>query len=243
MKSNFNNLHEHSAMLRKTIQKRRQSENDRSMSNKKGMLFALVLLWGLGIGLAVPLRASAFLWIQRADGNTASFNPDALVQQQDTIKAERPDTTAIVSASQSGNVSYAQSVVDYAMRFLGVRYKRGASGPKQFDCSGYTSYIFRKFGYTLSHTAPGQATQCIKINDKDLRVGDLVFFDHRRARNHIGHVAIVTKVYGEGDFDFIHATVKKHVTIDNSKSAYYQKRYMSAGRILNNDSASVENSN
>ena len=40
----------------------------------------------------------------------------------------------------------ADSVVAYARTFLGTPYKLGAVGPKQFDCSSYTRYVYKHFG-------------------------------------------------------------------------------------------------
>lgn len=38
-------------------------------------------------------------------------------------------------------------VVAYARTFLGTPYKLGATGPKRFDCSSYTRYVYKHFGY------------------------------------------------------------------------------------------------
>ncbi|MDE6303959.1 MAG: C40 family peptidase, partial [Paramuribaculum sp.] len=40
-------------------------------------------------------------------------------------------------------------IVDYAKQFLGTRYRSGAKGPKAFDCSGFTSYVFKNFSLSL----------------------------------------------------------------------------------------------
>ena len=39
---------------------------------------------------------------------------------------------------------------EYAASFLGRRYRWGATGPSTFDCSGFTSYVFRKVGISLN---------------------------------------------------------------------------------------------
>ena len=47
----------------------------------------------------------------------------------------------------------ADLIIEEAHRHLGTPYRYGARGPKAFDCSGFTSYVYRKFGITLSHSS------------------------------------------------------------------------------------------
>ena len=41
-------------------------------------------------------------------------------------------------------------MLGFAKRFMGTRYVHGGRSPKGFDCSGFTSYVYANFGYTLS---------------------------------------------------------------------------------------------
>lgn len=129
----------------------------------------------------------------------------------------------------------ADSIIAYAKRFTGVPYKHGGNGPKIFDCSGFTLFVFKHFGYSLKRTVIGQLHDGWKeIDDtKDLRRGDLVFYGARRDPHRMGHVGIVVDNYPEDHcFTFIHATVKLGVTISRSTEKYYIIRYMTACRIL-----------
>ena len=129
----------------------------------------------------------------------------------------------------------ADSIIDYAKQFRGVPYKSGGNGPKNFDCSGFTLFVFKHFGYSLKRTVIGQLHDGWKeIDDPaELRRGDLVFYGARRNPQKLGHVAIVVDSYpDEHYFTFIHATVKLGVTISNSTEKYYRIRYMTACRIL-----------
>ena len=49
-----------------------------------------------------------------------------------------------------------EEIIAFATSFEGTRYRRGANGPKAFDCSGFTSYVFAQFGYTLNRTSRQQ---------------------------------------------------------------------------------------
>ena len=125
-------------------------------------------------------------------------------------------------------------LLDYAKTFIGVPYRLGASGPDRFDCSGFTSYVYREFGYNLPHNSVMQSRESRPVESfSDLRKGDLVFFGARGNIREIGHVGIVVEVDLEhGMFRFIHASTSNGVEIQRSTSAYFMMRYMGAGRIL-----------
>ena len=129
----------------------------------------------------------------------------------------------------------ADSIIDYAMRFLRVPYVPAGKGPNKFDCSGFTSFVFRHFGYELDATAVGQLRNgWMVVNDPaDLRRGDLVFYGGRKKTRSIGHVAIVVdNDRFNNRFTFIHASVTLGVTVSTSTESYYAKRYITACRIL-----------
>ena len=142
-------------------------------------------------------------------------------------KTEKPVTPAV-------RKELADELLDYAKTFLGVPYRLGASGPKLFDCSGFTSYVFREFGYDLPHNSQAQFKESRPVEGfGDLRKGDLVFFGARGSIRNIGHVGIVVDVDLEhGSFRFIHASTSNGVEIQRSTQPYFMMRYMGAGRIL-----------
>lgn len=159
---------------------------------------------------------------------TASFNswgaePDpemspAIVETH--LKSDRPK-------------SQVDSLLSYAKTFRGVPYRHGASGPKGFDCSGFTSYVYKEFGHKLNRTASGQLSNGKQVNRNELKPGDLVFFGGRGGGRRIGHVGMVTKVDGNGhDFTFIHASCSKGITESHSSESYYKVRYRNACRVL-----------
>lgn len=114
---------------------------------------------------------------------------------------------------------------------IGKRYVHGAKGPSAFDCSGFTSYVYRQFGYSLSPSSRDQFLQGIPVDRNDLRKGDLVFFTSRSSGKNVGHVGIVVSANNEtGDFKFIHASIKG-VKISDFEG-YYVGRYIGAKRII-----------
>lgn len=118
-----------------------------------------------------------------------------------------------------------------ANRYIGRPYVHGAKGPKAFDCSGFTSYIYRQFGYNLSPSSRTQYTEGANVDRKDLQKGDLVFFTSRRSGKNVGHVGIVVSAdNATGNFKFIHASIKG-VKVSDFKG-YYLGRYVGARRII-----------
>lgn len=127
-----------------------------------------------------------------------------------------------------------EQVVEYAKTFIGCPYRLGAPGPKEFDCSSYTSYVFGHFGYNIPAYSKTQFRQGRKVERySELQIGDLVFFGKRAGARDIGHVGIVVNIEEEtGSFSFIHASVTKGVTIESANHPYFQMRYMGARRII-----------
>lgn len=124
------------------------------------------------------------------------------------------------------------ALLKLAFSFRGTPYVYGASRPGAFDCSGFTSYVFRQFGYNLDRTSGGQANNGRSVSRNELKPGDLVFFNGRARGNRIGHVGIVTEAdNGNGTFKFIHAA-SRGVRESHSTESYYVVRYMGACRVI-----------
>ena len=148
-------------------------------------------------------------------------------QEQVKVKEVKPATPAIPK-------DLVDELLDYARTFIGTPYLWGASGPNQFDCSGFTSYVFREFGYNLPHNSTRQFQEARPVERfGELRKGDLVFFGERKSIRNIGHVGIVIDIDLEhGMFWFIHASTSHGVEIQRSTLSYFMMRYIGAGRVL-----------
>jgi hypothetical protein len=119
------------------------------------------------------------------------------------------------------------NLVDYAQNFLNTPYVYGGSSPQGFDCSGFTCYIFSKFGYLLPHRALEQVQIGEPIPQDELQPGDLLFFITQRSEQ-INHVGIYL-----GNGNFIHASSGTgSVRINALNEGYYRQRFQCARRIL-----------
>lgn len=67
-------------------------------------------------------------------------------------------------------------VIAVAKRYLGAPYRWGASGPNSFDCSGFTSFVYRQVGVSLPRVSRAQIGAGERVSRSDLKPGDLVFF-------------------------------------------------------------------
>ena len=93
------------------------------------------------------------------------------------IKAKaRAQAAARKRAAELAARSRGDIAVEWAHKMLGRPYVWGASGPSSFDCSGLTSYVWRKAGVSLSHSSRAQIGEGRRVSRSELRPGDLVFY-------------------------------------------------------------------
>lgn len=111
---------------------------------------------------------------------------------------------------------------------LGVPYRWGGGDPARgFDCSGLVAWVHAREGIDVPRTAAGQFAAAERIEDRDLRPGDLVFFRLQSRRGDVSHVGIYT-----GQRKFVHAPqTGRDVTEASLDDPYYRARYAGAGRF------------
>ncbi len=162
---------------------------------------------------------------------SVSVSAQLPVKKPGTIK-EQIQNSPLFNDNETDDII--ADILDYASKFKGVRYRLGATGPNRFDCSGFTSHVFSHFGYKLNRVSKDQINNGKIIAKNELQPGDLVFFNGRRAGgSRIGHVGIVTKADNENEtFEFIHASSSQGVVVSKSTETYFDKRYVSACRVI-----------
>ena len=149
-------------------------------------------------------------------------------QSTTTKKANTQPTQPVVVDTPyipSGNVSGAE-VVAYAKQFLGCRYVYGGSSPSGFDCSGFTSYVYKHFGISLNRSSGAQASNGYRVNSNELQLGDILCFARTSGSSTVGHVGIYI-----GGGQFIHAgNSGTGVIISNVWGAGYY--FVTARRVI-----------
>ncbi|AKH16180.1 C40 family peptidase [Deinococcus soli (ex Cha et al. 2016)] len=136
--------------------------------------------------------------------------------------AARPQAAAPAAAPQGVSIRAA------ATRFLGARYVLGATGGGALDCSSYTMSVFRQLGINLPRTAAQQWRVGSAVSRRDLRAGDLVFF------NTMGRTASHVGVYlGDGMMANANSYRGRTVIEPLFANSYWASRYDGARRVLN----------
>ena len=120
------------------------------------------------------------------------------------------------------------SIETTAKSLLGIDYQYGATGPYQYDCSGFTQYVFSKQGIKLPRVSREQAKVGEYVRASELQKGDLIFFDSKNSSK-VSHVGIYL-----GNGKFIHASSSKdRVVISSLNSSYYRKHFKWGRRVTN----------
>jgi cell wall-associated NlpC family hydrolase len=91
-----------------------------------------------------------------------------------------PSASALVSAAT------AEHAVALARSRRGSPYSYGAVGPRHFDCSGLTRWVYRHLGKRLPHSSAAQAHRVKRISRSNAIRGDLVFFYGGGGVHHVG---------------------------------------------------------
>ncbi|TQV63177.1 MAG: NlpC/P60 family protein [Sulfurovum sp.] len=111
-----------------------------------------------------------------------------------------------------------------ALKELGKEYKWSAVGPNEYDCSGYTSYVYGQKGISLPRVAKEQAMVGNFIDKNRIARGDLLFFDSK-SNPEISHVGIYL-----GDGTFVHASSAQHKVTISTLEGHYNERLKVARR-------------
>ena len=128
----------------------------------------------------------------------------------------------------------ADAIIKEAGKHLGKPDIYGGNGPQSFDCTGFTCFVFNKFGYKLSRTSADQAKdgRVVKGGIEHYQKGDIVVFGGRAAKKTPGHVGIFIAADSlNKSFTFIHAA-NSGVTISHIDEPYYAQRFIGVRRIL-----------
>ncbi len=179
------------------------------------------ILGELKNGTAITVLSTSNGWSKVSyAGKTGYISADYLVTASSGTAISPSNTAASVSISAKR-----QSVLNYAAQFLGVPYVYGGSTPSGFDCSGFTSYVFKNTVSSIPRVAQAQYDATTRVSRDDLLPGDLVFFGS--STSSISHVGIYV-----GNNQFIHAPSTGDVVKYSSLTGSYATRYQGAGRVI-----------
>ena len=174
----------------------------------------------------------------RHDGDNGYVRSDLVTLAADgyTPAANAPQApsspahaSALSTLDSEGVSEVRRDLVANSLNYLGKPYKYGAAGPNAFDCSGFTSFIYKQSGYKINRSSLDQYRNTgTTVSKADLLPGDLVFF-RTTSKNTVTHAGIYI-----GGGQFVHASSGKSrsVVISSINTGYYKDRYVGAKKVL-----------
>lgn len=126
-------------------------------------------------------------------------------------------------------------LVDIATDYIGIPYEWGGDDTDGWDCSAYVRHVYDLVGVELPRTTQEQAVLGEKIDLKEAKTGDLIFFGYRYGKSYkTKHIAIVMNNSPE-HFEMIHCS-KRGVVVDTGESnawkKYYKKKMLFVKRLI-----------
>ncbi len=128
-------------------------------------------------------------WLKIKVGSAEGFIPfDESISLQEEMEAS--DDEASLTVNMNGlevTTEQRQNLVNYALQFVGGRYKYGGSDPHSgVDCSGFTRYVMANgAGVAMNRSSTAQSTQGVSIALEQIRPGDLIFYGNGSRINHV----------------------------------------------------------
>ena len=177
------------------------------------------VLASLANGTVVTVTGSSNGWY------TATYNGMTGYLSADYVQLTGSVTQSSNAVSYNGTSAKRAAVLEYAAQFLGTPYVYGGSTPSGFDCSAFTSYVFKNTVGSIPRVAQSQFDATTRVSREELLPGDLVFFGS--SASSISHVGIYV-----GDGKFIHSPHTGDVVKYDSLSGYYSNRFQGGGRVI-----------
>ncbi|WP_114571850.1 C40 family peptidase [Exiguobacterium flavidum] len=133
-------------------------------------------------------------------------------------------STATKAYTTSGTSGKRANILKEAAKHKGTPYVWGGTTTRGFDCSGYTSYVYKKAaGKTLPRTSSAQYSSAKKVSVSKVQQGDLVFFSHGSGIQHVGIATSKSSMIN---------SETGGVKYSSFKSGYWGSRLVGAGSYL-----------
>lgn len=156
-----------------------------------------------------------------------SIEIDELVPLGEDREGFRPRAPLVLSRWK--DPAERELFVKLVKSYEGVPYKLGGNTMRGIDCSAFTRKVYGVFSIDLPRTAREQLQSGTRVGRDSLSTGDLVFFQTRKYRIHVGIFL--------GGNEFFHLSSRNRAgKVDNIDSAYFSSRFISGVRLREADS-------
>ena len=181
----------------------------------------------LRAALAVAVSAFAFACASTGGAGSPVPRPFPVPGHQGSARVQPPAAPEPSAGEPQSSAVDGYSLVGTALSLRGAPYRNGGADPTGFDCSGFTQYVFAKFGVPLPRDVRDQFQQGKSVKDDELAAGDLLFFTTiAPGPTHVG-IAL-----GGGD-QFVHAPSSTGVVrVERFSARYWSARYLGARRLM-----------
>lgn len=177
-------------------------------------------------GSVFPITGKTDGWYQISYNGRTGYVSASYLLEKDDNGSNNGGTVDPILPPENFDGELAQRIVDYALQFEGYPYVWATAGPNTFDCSGFTYYVYKQFGYTLNRSSKDQINNGVAVSKANLQPADIVLFS--RNGSYVTHVGLYI-----GNGKFIHAsTSTTGVIISDLNSTYYVNCYYAARRII-----------
>ncbi|WP_291082213.1 MULTISPECIES: C40 family peptidase [unclassified Flavobacterium] len=146
-------------------------------------------------------------------------------------------TTAVINETNDDDLFFepldnylGMQMVNNALAFVGVRYHGGGTTTAGMDCSGMVTAVFNIFDIKLPRSSNDMAKVGEKLDRKDVRTGDLIFF-RTNGKSVINHVGMVVEVKDD-EIKFVHSSTQSGVIVSSTKEPYYQRTFAQVNRVV-----------
>lgn len=140
---------------------------------------------------------------------------------------DSPETLILPVMPEALATELHRSMLYLAYQQLGKPYIYGSAGPRGFDCSGLTSYLYGSCGIQLDRRASQQLGNGLIVSREEMQPGDLLFFKIPGETALTSHVGIYV-----GDNMMIHAGNTGIICVE-LEGPYFGDCFQCVRRVVN----------
>ena len=188
--------------------------------NKRGYTVTIIALTVLGRALLILIAVTTAACATTGGTPRPRPFPGAPVPPPSTPlpTAGAPVVVPAVPAARD-------AIVSTALTLRGVPYRNGGSNPSGFDCSGLVQWVFAQNGIRMPREVRDQFQAGMKIDLRDVKAGDLLFFE--TVGDGASHVGLAI-----GSDEFVHAPSSRGVVrVERFTATYWAARFVGARRV------------